>query len=319
MSMDHLTAAMRRYQEAALARWQLLLEHPRATSLIEPMLLDWAQEQGVLAGPVRLWLADPSPQNTLELAHAARLADRSQREFLSVRRLVLTHSDLDRVQALREAEAEMSEARGQVLEENLGLVGMMIRRYHSDSDDTQDLKHEGVLGLIDALRRFDPIRGTRFSTYAAYWIRHALRRGQLRLDQTIRVPESAIARGKSLYASEPATPLSSTPRFDANLDDARYLGDLPGALSGLSERERWIIAHRFGIGDRPVRTLRELGRELGVSRERVRQIEMRALSRIREQLHTEPTARAASPSVTAAGQSAGTRSSPRYSAAPSRP
>jgi RNA polymerase primary sigma factor len=79
-------------------------------------------------------------------------------------------------------------ARDQLIRANLRLVVAIARRYTSHQVGLDDLIEEGNLGLLRAVETFDPERGTRFSTYAAFWIRQSIRRGMLNCERTIRLP-----------------------------------------------------------------------------------------------------------------------------------
>lgn len=285
--MEHLSPAMQRYQEAAVTRWIILLGRPIARDVLGKAILNWSAQHPPLLACAVAWYAEPQVHRG-QLVRLARRCDPGGQRYEELRRLMVPHLDAASRARLERAESALQLARHDVLEQNIGLVGMLARRRRGDATDVQDLMQEGVLGLMEALRRFDPDRGTRFSTYAVFWVRHALRRGQLRDEQTVRIPEGARARGKGLSRVEDVPPLASAPTLDAQLDDSRNLTELPSALEQLPRRERWIIRQRFGLEGTPPRTLAQLGEELGVSRQRVRQLERRALARIRDWLEGQP-------------------------------
>ena len=177
-----------------------------------------------------------------------------------------------------------------------------------------DLFQEGVLGLQKAIFRFDPDRGTRLSTYATYWIRQMMRKAITDKDRLIRVPQAVQERWRGGDESLPEaearriqqlmsgalcfSSLGPTDDDDSSFDvrdptDSNALpGEEPaqqtpkvltGVLARLSDRERIVVEGRFGLHGRAPKTLREIGDGLKLSRERVRQIELRALSQLRRQ------------------------------------
>ena len=101
----------------------------------------------------------------------------------------LTNGNCAELEELRRIEVRGREARIRIMEANLGLVGFVARDYvHMKSLTREDLMQEGVIGLHRAVERFDPTVGTQFSTYAMFWIRHAIRRAISDKDRTIRMP-----------------------------------------------------------------------------------------------------------------------------------
>ncbi len=84
------------------------------------------------------------------------------------------------------------EARNRLVQANLGLVGTIAREFRGRGLDYEDLKAEGNLGLIRAAEEFNPRFGTRFSTYAAYWIKQAIRHALINTTSTIRVPAHMV-------------------------------------------------------------------------------------------------------------------------------
>jgi RNA polymerase primary sigma factor len=94
----------------------------------------------------------------------------------------------------RRIEAGDAEAREVLIEANLRLVVAMARRYQGLGLSFPDLVQEGTVGLIQAVDRFDRRRGRRFSTYAAWWIRQAIRRALTNDSRTIRLPSRLVAK-----------------------------------------------------------------------------------------------------------------------------
>jgi RNA polymerase sigma factor (sigma-70 family) len=258
----------------------------RAYPLEPELLLDWSDEiQRV---------APPETGNAATDAWASRLA----------RRIAAVATRLRR-------------DRDQITSANLRLVLREVLRFRTrGSLSRSDLFQEGFLGVQKAALRFDPSRRLRFSTYAVYWIRQSIRHGVVHTSRMIRVPERAqeqirrYTHGESIpmdsgEAERVIRLMQNTALFSATVIDdegglenavsgslaprqvdSMYQESLPAAvekaLEGLSERERCVLRHRFGLGGVVATTLEKLGAELRISRERVRQIEQQALHRLRK-------------------------------------
>ena len=225
------------------------------------------------------------------------------------------------------------DARARMIEANLRLVVKIARDYVGRGMVLDDLIGEGNLGLIRAAEEFDPRFGTRFSTYASYWIKQAIRHALINTTATIRLPahmvnlltkwrrtERALTRerGCAPTADQVAVDLGLTDaqrvlvekarratqlRLESGTDeagvgwsasDASETACAPDAMleadderksllrrmQRLDERERSILTLRFGLeGEMPL-TLKEVGQRLGVTREWVRKIEIRAVRKL---------------------------------------
>ena len=198
---------------------------------------------------------------------------------------------------------------------NLRLVLSIASGYGAPGLDALDLVQEGALGLIRAVQKFDIAQGTKFSTYATWWIRQAITRAIADQSRTIRYPVHIVERLNTFArrahpdddpaTAELAATLPTTVPYESaqnalgeeslqgvaerHLDppapDLRGFDaeDIAAALSILSERERTIIDRRFGfVGD--ASTLDTIGGELGVTRERIRQIQSKALGKLETEL-----------------------------------
>jgi RNA polymerase primary sigma factor len=191
----------------------------------------------------------------------------------------------------------------------------MARHYRGASTIAPgEFVQAGVLGLLRALERFDPTRATPFWAYASWWVRQAMQQlvaevaypvvlSDRAFRELARLRRAQDARGRDASAAQLADDCDMTEAHAAQLlavsrtpgpaaamcrDDQAFervderlagdqLRDLPG---GLGARERHVLRARFGLG-RPRSTLDAIGAELGITGERVRQIELRALGKVR--------------------------------------
>jgi len=255
------------------------------------------------------------------------------------------------------------DARNAVIRANLRLVVSVAKRYIGRGSSFLDLIQEGNIGLLKAIKKFDPARGYKFSTYATWWIRQSISRSIADQARTIRIPvhifeslnrllrvqrdliqklgreptsedialeagylepmdEQAIRRSLSgetpveedvllrwnraaakvnriLRAIEEPMSLDSP----VGSEDSSQLGDfiededalepmdaavremlreaVKNALAVLSERERQVLEQRYGLMDGKEHTLEEVGLYFDVTRERIRQIESKALRKLR--------------------------------------
>lgn len=217
---------------------------------------------------------------------------------------------------------------------NLSFVVKVASEYRNLGLPLEDLLNEGNLGLIEAARRYDPSKGTKFITYAIWWIRKSILKALAEQVNLVRVPTYQMKKVKEVRETERTLrkELGRSPerqeisdRMDVSikkvdqvlqvhsrevsLDDtvgkdkktpvSDFLVDpdiespednllkregtslVTDALDFLTEQERMVIRHRFGLDGSAILTLKEIGEKMGVSRERVRQIETQAKQRLR--------------------------------------
>jgi RNA polymerase primary sigma factor len=230
-----------------------------------------------------------------------------------------------------------SEARAHMIRANLRLVVKIAHDYANFGLPMSDLISEGNIGLIKAVERFDPSKGGKLSTYAAWWIKQSIKRALANQSKTIRLPVhlvDKIAKVRRLSATlseelgrEPTdeelsaevgisalklAQLRLVSLRPASLDapvaeeDGKELGEtvsdleaqnpheqlsgsdllqeLGDLMERLDARERRILEARFGLEGDPPKTLEEVGRRFGVTRERIRQLQNGALSKLRRAL-----------------------------------
>ena len=238
------------------------------------------------------------------------------------------------VATARQVFEQMGEARQTLVKSNLRLVISVCRKYTNCGLPLSDLVQEGNLGLIQAVDRFEPDRGHRFSTYAVWWIRQAITSALSTHGRTIRIPANMAATlyrirqteqhllqslGREPTPTEIAARLEMEPQRVSAMrkmeqqtvslqssienDGERSIGDIfedqnatrpdeetssrmlteaiTEVLDTLNERERAILVARFGLYGAGVETLEALSSQFGVSYERIRQIEVAALKKLR--------------------------------------
>jgi RNA polymerase primary sigma factor len=227
----------------------------------------------------------------------------------------------EEIELARRIEKGDAAAREQMIRANLRLVVYIAKHYASRSYGLSllDLIQEGNMGLFKAVERYNWRRGVRFPTYARWWIRQAitqairhqapevrpvisrytqarerLRRELGRDPEPEEVAESLdididdVQLMAELLEQSEESPVRDEPYEDGGLmpllpmDRKALTGHLTEILHELTPREQEILSLRFGLADDEPRTLEEIGRKFGLPRERVRQIENRALEKIRK-------------------------------------
>lgn len=153
----------------------------------------------------------------------------------------------------------------QLVSANLRFVVSLASKYQGKGLPIDDLVNEGNIALIKAARSFDPTKGSRLVIYAASRIRQAIEKALGEEEESANMKELKDGSGNNAEAG----------LFDS------ALSPFDPEFSTLDEREREVIRAIYGIGQ-PVQTLAEVGMQLGVSRERARQIRDKALRKLRK-------------------------------------
>ncbi len=267
------------------------------------------------------------------------------RYIVKVRAIPTLSREDEHVLAVK-ARAGDQRAADRLVEANLRYVVAVALQYRRYGIRLADLIAEGSVGLVTAVKKFDPDRGTRFVTYAGYWIRafvleavvrstslvgagsgplrsklfFRLRRERARVANLEQDPQRRIEmmaerfdvspekmeqmlrrlEGKDVSLDAKIFDDSGLSLVDTLEDESALLQDevvdrshrqqalesrLGDALLTLDDRERFIVEHRLLRDDEEEMTLAALGRQLGVSRERARQLEARAKQKLRAELH----------------------------------
>ncbi len=180
---------------------------------------------------------------------------------------------MDRIENLYEQSVAV---KNKIVQSNLRLVVSIAKKHVDPSDDFFGLISDGNMSLIRACEKFDYSRGNKFSTYASWAIMKNFART---------IPDEFRHRDRFRTSSEEIFTAHQDQRadnFTAEIDQASRTAQIQKILHTLDQREQQIIVRRFGLDHRfePL-TLKEVGEELGVTKERIRQLETRALDKLR--------------------------------------
>ena len=165
--------------------------------------------------------------------------------------------------------------RDRIVEANLRLVFSIVKKFVNPNNSFDDLLSDGIVGLIRAVEKFDFDRGFRFSTYATQVVRRNSYRTVVVKQQERQKVLGGLQDMDIDVSDETRVSAISEKRW------AQLRSRLSGMLNQLDRREKLIIRSRFALGShRQVRTLQALADRLGISKERVRQLEKRAMEKL---------------------------------------
>jgi RNA polymerase sigma factor (sigma-70 family) len=172
--------------------------------------------------------------------------------------------------------------RSLIVERNLGLVHSMVGRFNSAHVDSEDLLSEAMYGLVRAVDRYNPWRGYQFSTYACNVIIRALmRRSRI---QTVHRSRFPLVETESCERPDRPDP-------GAGLYLERLRGVMKHNRGELNNVESTVLSKRFPTNNASPMTFREISKVVGLSRERIRQIEHTAILKLRTALLADPLIR----------------------------
>ena len=180
---------------------------------------------------------------------------------------------MDQIEALYE---ESVATKNQIIRANLRLVVSIAKRHVGPAENFFELVSDGNMSLIRAVEKFDYSRGNKFSTYASW----AIMKNYARTipDENRRRDRFRTSHAEMFTATEDAR----SDQYELESSQTQRESQVERILDRLDEREQQIIISRFGLhrGREPL-TLKQVGAAMGVTKERIRQIEARALSKLR--------------------------------------
>ncbi len=198
-------------------------------------------------------------------------------------RAATTRGRLDKKRAtLRQIEqiegwlTEAETVKAILITSNLRLVVSIAKKFVDPSWAFEELVSEGNVALMRAVEKFNFALGNRFSTYATY----AVQRHFYRISHRGRQQRKRFVSDDEALKSRADDPDSTEYHSAEQIDVLKQL--FSGFLDQLEPRERKIVVARFGFDGKPPRTFRELGSQMGVCKERIRQIQTRAMEKLRE-------------------------------------
>ena len=178
----------------------------------------------------------------------------------------------------------MTKEQEKLVTANMGYVVTLARQYKSEVLTTDDLVSEGSIGMMKAAEKFDAGRGKPFVTFAAPFVRRAIESAIMRTDTQADVrstDESLPVGSHNNYTLLNVLEDVNAPRTDAALEANTLSDELTSRIGLLDERQQAVVTRYYGIGTER-QTMAEIAAELGLKRERVRQVRNQALRKIKK-------------------------------------
>lgn len=182
-----------------------------------------------------------------------------------------------------------AEAEEKLIKHNLRLVAHIANKYKSNFSDSDDLISIGSIGLIKAVRTFNPEKASSFSTYASRCIENEILmlfrsekkfNGEVSLDSTIGTDKDGNDMSLSDIIADPREDLENSASKKLAIEKIEEI-----VLCSLDKRERFVITHRFGLFKKTPKTQKEIADKLGISRSYISRIEKIALKKIKDNLY----------------------------------
>lgn len=280
------------------------------------------------------YMLETNRQRLLTAEEEVELAKQIELGNFAAQRLNEEDIEAEELAELQRIIDQADAARTLLVRSNTRLVISIAKRYFGQGLDFLDLIQEGNIGLLTAVNKFDYTRGTRFSTYATWWIRQGITRALSNYGRMIRIPAHQTGNVRKLYRAirdieqnqgrqaeveelaqyvelpssqvrwllqitrpllaleQPAGDDQDAELADfiedrdaeqpADIVDTKLFGEQVGEiLSELTPREAAVIRLRYGLQGTDAHTLKEVGELFKLSRERIRQVEKSALSKLR--------------------------------------
>lgn len=186
------------------------------------------------------------------------------------------------------------DAQNEILTSNLRFVFNIASRYKGQGAAISDLISEGNLGLVKAIQKFNPEMDVKFISYAVWWVRNSMQEFIKKRQACLNIEKDEDTLNIPLTSNKiPDTEDEWVERKDAVLSDEedeakrelhnnqrKIVNELLGILEG---REKYIVEQYYGIGCKE-KNLEEIGIELGITKERVRQIKLSCLNKLRSNI-----------------------------------
>jgi RNA polymerase primary sigma factor len=186
------------------------------------------------------------------------------------------------------------DAQNEILTSNLRFVFNVASRYKGQGAAISDLISEGNLGLFKAIQKFNPEKDVKFISYAVWWVRNSMQEFIKKRQACLNIEKDEDTLNIPLTSNKiPDTEDEWVERKDAVLSDEedeakrelhknqrKIVNELLGILEG---REKYIVEQYYGIGCKE-KNIEEIGRELGITKERVRQIKLSCLNKLRSNI-----------------------------------